>query len=572
MLALSVSPGCRRAAAPEAVHVAVNPPELSQPAPSDRSLIDEEAVLRLCLRGNPTILSPIFATTAQDKRVRDLVFDAPFAYNGDMNWIVFDAMTESFEESADHLSATIKLRPGLTWHDGAPLTAADVEFSWRQLLDDRVPVKSGRTGPDQLKSCTAVDERTVRFVFKEALPTNRLNMMFGIIPKHLYEAGLTDDPSMAQNDYYNKLNRSPVGNGPYRFVEWVSDDRIVLERWDDYPGERPHFRKIIIRIIPDVHARLIAFERGEIDEVELTAQQFALETGSRKFADIGVVATSPCWQFNYFIWNMNGSNPFFTDRRVRRAMCFATNYSLINELVFHGVFPKSVGPFTEYRDECGVRVDPFSHNPNRAAELIEASGWKLDERDGLRYKSITIDGVAQRVPFSFTMLLPRESESGIKIANVLTEDLRKIGIKMKTQVLEFRSMIALVRRHEFEATYSAFKLGADPDRAWNLWHSSSRENGQNDGGYANPRVDALFEKGRRLFDPQERRCCYAELSKLVYEDAIFTFLVDTPNLFGFNKRLRGLRLTPRGPHLFEPGVRAWWTPKSPTPTSSGSDR
>ncbi len=545
----------------------VNPPSLSERAPADRSLIATDEWLYVALKGNPNTLNPILMSSVPEERLKGLLYDYPFIYDENLQWKTNDVMVESYTESGDHLTTTLRLKKGLRWHDGQPFTAHDIVYSWQQITDDRVPAVSSRSGTDQISSCIALDEWTVRFVHQAALPTNKWNVMFGTIPKHIYEKGKAQDPSLATSEFYNRVNRHPVGNGPYRFVEWLTDDKIVLERWEDYPGPKPYFKRIVFRIIPDAHSRLLAFERQELDELELSPQQFARETDGQRFRQVGVKAHAPRWTFYYIGWNMDGSNPFFGDPRVRQAMCYATNYDLMIRQVFHGLFTQSYGLFSPGRATFHPGIKRFAFDAQRAAALLDEAGWTTDPQDGWRYKDVQRKGEMVRTKFAFTINVPK-SETAPKVATILQSDLRKIGVEMKTHMLEWATFLQQCRNHEFEAMISAFTLGVDPDQAWNLFRSEAYDDARNYGGYANPRVDELFQLGRHCFDEGQRNQYYAELSKMIYEDAPFTFLANAPNLWAFNKRLRGVVFSPRGPHLFDPGVRDWWVRKGEYPHGS----
>ncbi|MEE9294029.1 MAG: ABC transporter substrate-binding protein [Phycisphaerae bacterium] len=545
----------------------VNPLLLAWPPPRNRDWIATDEWLFVCLRGNPGSLNPILSSSTSEERIKSVLYDYPFVYDDKLAWSVNETMVESYEESADHLISTLRLKKGLKWHDGHRYTAHDIAFSWRQIVDQRVPARGVRGGKDQIAECVALDDWTVRFVHKKALPTNKWNVMFGAIPKHLYGPGKAEDPTLATSELYNRLNRSPIGNGPYRFVEWVPDDKIVFERWEQYPGPKPYFARIVFRIIPDAHSRLLAFERQEVDEVSLTPQQFALETAGERFAAVGVKGYAPRWSFYYIGWNQDGSNPFFSDRRVRRAMCHAMNYDLIIKQVCFGLFEQSYGTFHPSSPMFNASIERFDYDLARAAVLLDEAGWYEDETDGWRYKDVAGQGGAVRrvrhadqTKFSFTLNIPG-GETAPKTAAIVQEDLKRIGVEMKVRSLEWATFLEKLGNHEFEAFFSAFTAGVDPDQAWNIWHSRSYDGGRNYGGFANARVDELFELGRKTMDHAKRMRYYAELSKIIYDDAAATFLVDAPNLWAFNKRLRGVTFSPRGPFMFDPGMRRWWVPQ-----------
>ncbi len=540
----------------------VNPPWLFERAPADSTKVDWDAELRLSLRGNPNTLNPVLMSSAVEERLKELLFDYPFIFDAKFRWSINPAMTESFVESGDHRSATLVMKNGLTWHDGAPLTAHDVVFSWEQIMDEDVPARSARGGTDQIAKCTAVDNQTVRFDFAEPYATNKWGALFAIIPRHIYEVGKTDDPTLARSKYHVTHNRSPIGNGPYRFVSWESDDRIVLERWKDYPGRKPFFAKITLRIIPIAQARLLAFERGEIDEAELSPEQFANGSDTTSFRKAGVKGLGSHWRFNYIGLSGDGSNPFFADRNVRRAVSHAVNYDRIVSQVFHGLARRARGIFHPDSPMYHDGIDLFSFDLKLAGKLLDKAGWAIDSDDGWRYKTVEVGGEKVRTRLTFTVNLAQPSTTSPLVAAIVAEDLKKIGVEMKSRVLEWATFLEHLRNREFEAFMSAWNPPVDPDYGWNVWHSTAYESQRNYVGYADKRVDDLFAKGRKCFDHDERMGYYAELSKIIYDDAPYVFLVNSPILWAFDHRLRGVEFSPRGPFMFEPGIRNWWMPVS----------
>ncbi|NOT01491.1 MAG: hypothetical protein HOP29_12780 [Phycisphaerales bacterium] len=537
----------------------INPPSLSEPAPADRSLVADDATLYLCLKANPRTLNPILMSSDPDNRVRELIYDPLFTFNDRLEWAINDALVESYRESDDHLSAELKLRDGATWHDGRPFTADDVVFSYQQIMDDRVPCPAARTGTDQIVSCDAPDRLTVRFRFARAMPTNRWYAAVPVIPRHIYEQHKAADPTLTRDEYYVKQNREPIGNGPYRFVRWLSDDRIELARWDGYRGPRPHFDRVILRIVPDPSARLRMFERGLIHEFETTPLQFARETDSEGFRAVGVRGTAPQWKYIYICWNQDGSNPFFADRDVRRAICRAIDYDRILQQAYDGLYERSHGIHHSSAPMFNPQIGPFEFDLNEAAAMLDRAGWIRSDDDGWRYKTTPTPNGDERKRFQFTLNVPAESATSPAVAAIIQNDLAKIGVQMETRSLEFSTFTQMNREHQFEAAISAWSFGKDPDDEWNLWRTESYRDGRNYGGYSNARVDELFEKARQCFDERQRTAHYAEISRIIYDDAPYAFIANVPTLWAFNRHIRGVAFSPRGPVHFFPGVRNWWT-------------
>lgn len=538
----------------------VNPKSLFAPAPEDPAAIATDETLVRTLRGSPTTLNPIFFSSGVEGEVEDTLYDGLFTFDPNMQWRVNEAVVESYEESEDKLTATAVLREGLKWHDGAPFTAEDVRFSWQVILDERVPCPAVKSGTDQVADVVVVDARTVRFVHKEALPTNRWNILFPVLPKHVFgnPAEMEKDPTLSNSDYYNEHNRTKVvANGPYRLVEWVANDRIVVERWEEYPGPKPHFKRIVFKIQEDATVALQLFRSGGADEIELRPQQFAKETSDPDFGKVGVKGFAPEWSFSYVGWNMDGSNPFFSDVLVRRAMAHAANIEKMIDVIGFNLVTQARGIYHPDAPMYNKTIELFAFDLKKAGALLDEAGWKISDEDGWRHK--TIDG--KDVKFSFELLIPAGSQTGPQMAAIFAEDLKKIGVELKTRLLEWVAFQEQTHNHEFQAQTARWGTGTDPDTGWNLWHSTEYEGGRNYGGYNNPRVDELFAQGRREFDPDKRNAIYAEIQKLVYEDQPYLFLWNGSTTWAFHKRLRGVGFSPRGVFGFDPSYKSWWVAK-----------
>ncbi|MBN1765951.1 MAG: hypothetical protein JW860_11880 [Sedimentisphaerales bacterium] len=535
----------------------VNPPVMFEPPPEDRSKIADDETLYLLLEGSPSTLNPIFVSSGYEFTATGVLFDGPFTFDKEMKWKLNDEMVESFEESQDHTEFILKLKPGYTWHDGAPFTAHDIVFSWREILDPRVPCPAQKPGTDEITECVALDDYTVKYVQSRPLATRHWNLLFSIIPKHILEKEKENHPDLKTGDYYNNYSRKPIGNGPYKLIEWKENDKIVVERWEEYKGKKPYFKRIVFRIIPDTNMTLLSFEKESIDAIRrLTAQQFALETNTDSFKKIGYKAWGDQWAFAYIGWNMDGSNPFFNDRLVRYAMTHAMNMPLIQEKILYNLATPCYGQYHPDSWMFNPEVKPLEYDLNKSQALLDEAGWKVDPDDGWRYKMI--DG--EKVKFKFTLTFSQGSSTAPKISAIFQEDLRKIGVEMDTRVMEWATFLEKIRKHEFQAETAMWGTGTDPDTGWNLWRTEEYEKGRNYGAYSNARVDELFELGRREFDTEKRKKIYQEIHKIIYEDQPYTWLYNEPILSAVNIRLRGVQLSPRGIFNFDPSFYGWWVP------------
>ena len=521
----------------------------------DPARATEDDWLFVTLDGNPRTTNALMASSTYEFMLNGFIYDGPFTFDEKMQWKINPAVTEKLDVSEDRKTWTLTLKPGLKWHDGKPFTAHDIAFSYRMILSPAV-VTAQRSGTDELASVTAVDDRTVVYVHKEALPTSKWNALFSILPKHIYDKDVEKNPDLKSGDYYSKVNREGVGTGPYRLIEWKENDKIVLERWEEYPGPKPHFKRLVARIVPDQNVQLLTFEKGDIDEMRLTSKQFAVETvQSKPFQQIGQKALGREWGLSYIAWNMRG-NPFFGDEKVRRAMTMCCNIPLMIKTIGYNLSTPAYGIFhpDSWMFNPDVKLLPF--DPKAAGKLLDEAGWKVSEEDGWRQK----DGKK----FSFTLLMPQGNPVSTDVGAILQNDLKKIGVEMKTQQIEWAVYQERNRKHEFQASIANWGTGVDPDLSWNIWHTEmiEQEGGRNYSCYSNKRVDELFQLGRREFDETKRRDYYREIQKIIYDEQPYTFLWNRPTTWAFNKRIRGVVFSPRGVWNFDPSSYAWWVVKS----------
>ncbi len=543
----------------------INPPGMDESYPrDDLSGVDDDATLAGLLIGEPRSMNPLFAMSPFDWRVVSSVFSGVTVRNQDMVYVIDTRRVDKVEESDDHLETTVYLKAGLKWHDGTPWTAHDIRFSWEAILDDNVPAASHKFRSSQLEDVRVIDDRTVVYVHKKATPINTMNMAFPVIPKHIFgnPEERAKDPSMSRSDYYNHYNREEiVGSGSYKFVEWRSNDRLVVERWDEFEvGDirRAPFKRIIFKVQPDRNIALLLFKKGELDECWLTPSQFATQCNDDEFEQVGFKGYAPRALLAMIMWNMNGSNPFFTDRRVRLALAHAYDCERVLRTVTHNLYTPSRGIFYPDHWAFNSSIERYGYDLAKAAALLDEAGWLVSDDDGWRYKDI--GGVA--VKFEFELLIYQSFVDAVKMVDVYRADLRKLGVSLKSRIVENAALDSIALKHEYQAIVTTASNANDPDDFRNGLHSEAREQGMNLTWYADDRVDELFDLTRKEFDPAKRAAQFGEIQARVYHDQPWMFMWDYSMLHCFNKRLRGIRFAPSGPFLFYGGPKSgWWVPK-----------
>ena len=541
----------------------VNPPSLA--TLFDQNLPEAAAADATLVRrfvSSPTTLNPIFSGIWEDYYVGALLYSGLFRRLQSMELEPDPNVVVDYQESDGGRVVMLRLTDRLTWQDGEPWTAHDVEWSWRAITDDRVPASAFKTYASELEDVRAIDDRTVRFVHREALATKRLNMSFPIIPRHVFgvEERRAEDPTLRTSAYYNRHARDEViGSGPYRLVEWRSNDRLEIERWDDYPFAPPRFRRQVLKIQPDANSALLLFKKGELHEMALTPQQFARETSDDAFRRVGVKGLGPRRRMIAFVgFNQTGSNPFFADARVRRAMAHAFDLDRALRDAGYGLYPRSTGPFDGEHWAHDPSVAPVPYDPARARALLDEAGWLASDEDGWRYREI--DGRCVRFEFE---LLSSGDATVAAVADRFGEDLRAVGVAMTRRVQDSPSVIARLRDHDFEGWVGAIEASTDPDWWRQFFTTAAIASGRNYVGYRNARVDELFLAARLEQPREERARIYREIQRLLYDDQAFLFLWEYRVLWAFSNRLRGVELSAGGPFGFWPGWTAWWVAEPP---------
>jgi peptide/nickel transport system substrate-binding protein len=447
----------------------------------------------------------------------------------------------------------IVLRDDLLWSDGKPITAQDVKFSFQAIMTSSVPITAVRTGTDQIKWVETYDDRTVVFFHKEPLATNIQNIgSMPIIPKHVYEKSIAEDPTMARSEYNTRLEDDPIVGGPYKLTKRLRSQEFVVERRDDYykvngreVRPKPYMKQIRTKVIEDQNTAFLAQLNGDIQEMELRAEEWANKTNGDDFYKLNTKVRATEWTEFHFEWNLK--SPYFADKRVRQAMSYAFDYHEFLHTISHDIYTPCAGifhPTSWMFPKDGPK--PYQQDLNKAEDLLDAAGWKDTDGDGIRDKEI--DG--KRVPFRFT-LYTFQTESGMQAATLMKTCLEKIGVICYVKPTEFAELVDTVQNHKFDAAMGGWGSGTDPDTESNIWGT---DQGRNYVSYSNLQVDELFAKGRREFDRDKRAAIYSEIDRLIWDDQPYTWLFNRNSLIAFNKSLRGYNFSPTGPFLFSPGI------------------
>lgn len=453
-------------------------------------------------------------------------------------------------------SFTFYLRKGIRFHDGSPLTAADVKFSFETIKNQYVDAPSLRNYYTDLKECEVLDDYTVRLTYsKQYWMAREFAGGFAVLPKHIYDADnlLEKNPEEFGKRFNDSpYNRKPIGTGSYEFERWDTGNQIVLKRNDAYfdVPRRGHLDRLVYKFVSDPVAALQALKNGEINFLpSVTAEQYEKETNKPDFRQKFVKAEYYVGNFNYIGWNMR--RPPFDDARVRLAMAYgALNRKEFLDQVLYGHGVIVTGSEYYFGPAYDHNIQPYPFDPDKAKELLLQAGWYDRDGDGLRDK----DGK----PFRFEMLLPSGSSTGRQRAALMKENLRKLGIDMEVRELEWATYLENINDRKFDACNMGWGIGVEDD-PYQIWHTSQMENrGSNHVGFGNAETDRIIEQSRVTLDDSARRQLFFELHRIQHETQPYLFLYTSPNLGIYDKRYRGVKL-----YRIRPGydLSEWYLPE-----------
>lgn len=496
-------------------------------------------------------LIPTLTSDQSSYEVGGLIYDGLVKTDKDLN--LAPAMAQSWTYSRDCLDLTFKLRQDIKWHDGYPFTSADVVFTYQAMINPKTPAPF-KEGFLLVKSVDAPDAYTVRVHYDK--PYARAVETWGtsILPKHLLQS-FADAGTLRESPQ----NSQPVGTGPYRFQEWKPGEKVVLVANPDFYEGRPYLSRIVYRVIPSQATIFLELKANGVDYVStLTGIQYARQTEYPAFRKAYHKFRYPASDYTFLGFNLK--DPRFADRRVRQAFAHAINKQELIDGVRLGLAREATGPVRPGTWAYTDKVTRFAYDPEKAKALLAEAGWK--DRDG--------DGVVEDrsgKPFTLTIRTNQGNDERKKIAEIVQQRLKEVGVQADIQLIEWAAFIKeFVKPRRFEVVVLGLGTGIDPDQ-FVVWHSSQRGPDQmNRTGYDNPEVDRLLEAGRMSCVQSERVRYYHRIQEILAEDLPMIFLYYRDALPVVASRVRGVSPTPSGIMY---NFNEWYVPKAQQRYTSG---
>ncbi|WP_289140109.1 ABC transporter substrate-binding protein [uncultured Brevibacillus sp.] len=432
-------------------------------------------------------------------------------------------LAESYSISDDQKTWSFKIRSGVTFHDGTPLTADSFKATFERAMAPETASPSAGPLLSVIESVSAPDDKTLILQLKE--PSAPLL-------SYLVQPNLTQPLSIAAIEKYGKeYGRNPVGVGRWKFESWKTGESITLVRNEAYQWPEPFAKhqgppmpdKLVIKFIKDAQTTIAALESGSIDIAAVMAKE------AKEYRSNGKFEILEAGQMGVNFIQMNMENEILQDIRVRQALNMALNKKAIIQADQQGEGESAFGPLGRemFGYDPAVETYGYPHDVEKAKNLLEEAGWKLGAQ-GIREK----DGK----PLSLQLLTGGNSH-GIQLIQSM---LKEIGVELKIQSAEVGSMLELLAKGQFDLNALNYSFH-DPDVLYLLMHSS-QIGGSNYAHIQNPQLDTLLDKSRKVVDQAQRNQIFAEVQKIAVEQAYWIPYSENKTFLAVNKRVHGVKL------------------------------
>jgi peptide/nickel transport system substrate-binding protein len=501
--------------------------------------------------GNLQSMNALVSTDYNSNNIqRHMLFMTTVGYDENINPIPYLAERwDTVRVAGDSLELTFQIRRDVRWHDGQPTTAEDVLFTYERAIDPRTAFPNMSNFDLYSRHAELVDDYTFRVRLRPHSEFLDIWAQTAIMPKHI----LGDVPpgELIQHPF----RFEPVGNGPFRFTRYVTDQEWIFEANPDFPealGGRPYLDRIVYRYIPESTTLLTELQTGNVD------LYIAPNPSDAALIDAGPdteLRVFPFRAYDYIGWN--NRLPFFRDARVRRALTMAINREQIVEALRYGYGEVGRSPVTPVHFSFD-RTDPetlLPYDTAGARRLLTEAGWTPGPDGILRN--------AEGTQFRFELITNAGNDVRRDITEIVQAQLRPLGIVVEPRLIEFTTMISTLqgsldaqgrRQRDFQAVVGGWVVYFRHDDA-DILACRNLDGPYQYVGYCNPQVDALMDTLGVMMDREAARPLWKEYQRLLVQDSPYTILYYVERIGGVRTSLQGAVLDSRGETIT---AKDWW--------------
>ena len=481
-------------------------------------------------RGHDSVrLDPGHETDGESFKVMDNIYENLVSF-ADTTTEIVPELASRWEISPDGLTYTFHLRQGVKFHDGTPLNAAAVVFSLDRQRDKKPPHPFHSVGgpytywqsmsmDDIVADLKATDDSTVVFTLKRRNAPFLANLAMGF-------ASIVSPT--ANEKYGEDFFKHPTGTGPFRFVEWVKDDHITLEKNPDYWGEKPHLDRVVFRSIPENTVRFLALEEGSVQALDGLNTELAKRVASEKKAQL---LMQPGMNVGYLAMNMD--KPPFDKLDVRLAINYAIDRNAIVQSLYGGFGTPAINPMPPTLWGFNKAIQPYPYDPAKAKQLLAQAGFP----NGFKTVLWAMNGPRPYMP------------DPQKIAEAIQSDLKAVGIDAKLQTAEWGTYLDLTQHGRHDMCLMGWTGdNGDPDNFLYvlLDKEATRIPAQNIAFYRSDPLHELLVQAQQESDIAKRTALYEHAQQIVHDDAPWVPLAHMTQLTALDKRVHGYTLNPTG--------------------------
>lgn len=447
-------------------------------------------------------------------------------------------LAESWSISDDGKEYTLKLRNDVTFHDGTPLNAEAVKFTFDRIMDPETKSQTAISLMGPYESSEVVDDSTIKIKFKEAYAPflNSLSLPY-LSPQ---------SPTAVKAAGKDYGITTLVGTGPYMFKSYAPDQEVVLVKNPDYKWGPPHLMSgggpfldtITIRIIPEDNTRSAALQSGELSFADTLPTQELENLRANK--DLTIL--SPVQAGSGHSVMMNVTNPPMDDVKVRQALEWATDKQGLIDTVFNGAFEPACSPMTPNLFGYDPKTcDVYKFDLDKAGALLDEAGWKMNDATGIREK----DGQPLKLGFYFRGDDNRSKE----MSTFLQNNWKKVGVELDLQGLERAGYFDAVRAGKHHMQFW-WETATDPDVVRILFYSANADGGTNRNRYKDPEMDKLIDAAAAESDHTKRAALYAQIQEKALAEAIMIYLANPLTIDGMSSKLKDVTIDWGGNYPF----------------------
>ena len=468
--------------------------------------------LQVGLADDPPEMDPHLTSSNASRTVLHNIFATLVEVDDELQ--IQPELAESWDISEDGTEYTFYLREGVTFHDGTPFDAEAVAYNFDRMTD--TDFGSARAG-----ELTFVEEVTVDGPLQV---TVRLSQPFGaVLPALASWSGMMVSPTAAQ-EMGADFGQALVGAGPFRFVERVSDDRVVLERFDDYFKDGlPYLDEVIYRPFVDAESRIVNLETGSIHIINTVPGRAVPRFQESPDIELSIVGGLGFRG----IWVNTQSEELGTPER-RAAVSACIDRRVVVDTVFGDAAVPAVGPFSPATWVVDSPEEAPHRDLDRARALLEEAGVP--------------DG------FSFPLLITPDDES-IRVASIYAAMCQEVGIDIELQQVEFGTILSRMGEANYAGAQIELSPRNDPDLSAHPWFHT--DGGVNFSHYSSEEMDRLLDDARAAVDQDERRALYREALEVFNTDFPYIFTYHLQEMKAFRNELEGYRHIPDSMMRFE---------------------